>query len=77
MTESERDALYIWKRLSESGKTRIGKRDLNRLCQRFKKAEEMDAGLTELVTRGYIRVLTESAARGRPSVTIEINPEIN
>ena len=75
MLESERDAHYIWKRIQESGQAQFAKRALNRLCQRFKQAEEMDAGLNELATRGYIRILKNSAGRGHPSVTIEVNPE--
>ena len=76
MSEAEKDARYIWKRIRESGQDKIGKRDLTRSCQgRFKKAEDMDAGINELVAHGYIRVVKSGEGRGRPSETIETNPE--
>ena len=75
MSEAERDARYIWKRIRESGQDQIAKRDLNRLCHgRFKKAEYMEPGINELVAHGYIRIV-ETKTGGHPSVMIETNPE--
>ena len=74
MPEAERDARYIWKRIRESGQAQIAKRDLIRLCRRFKDAAEMGSGLKELVERGYIRI-EERRTAGRPAVTVYANPE--
>ena len=76
LTESERDALYIWKRIRNSGQTRLTKSDLNHLCKRFKTADERQPGLDELEQRGYIRT-DKTNTNGRPSVTILINPDAN
>ena len=73
-TEAERDARYIWKRLSESGKAQFTKSDLNRLCKRFKTADERQPGLDELTQRGYIRI-ERAQTPGRPSETVFLNPK--
>lgn len=73
-SQAEKDARYIWKRIRESGQAKVAKRDLIRLCRRFKGAEEMESGLKELTERGYIRV-EERRTAGRPAVTVYTNPE--
>ena len=78
-SQSEKDAQYIWRRLLScvrgGGSLELSKHDSIRLCRRFTKAADMDAGLSELVQRGYIRVNTvKTGGRGRPSETIEVNP---
>lgn len=85
-----KDAKYILRRLNtiydnlENDKTdkkdnkikSISKRDLLRLCQRFHKMEEMEAGLQCLVEHGYISIETiKTGGKGRPSEIIYINPE--
>lgn len=75
LSESERDALYIWKRIRESGQNQFGKSKLLHLCRRFKEhAENMEPGLNELVTHGYVRIVERRTA-GRPAVTVYANPE--
>lgn len=78
ITESreEKDARYILRRLLSDGRTKISKRDLIRLCRKFRSAEEMEPGLEELTERGYIRVETvKTGGRGKPPQIIYLNPE--
>lgn len=65
-------AKYIWYKLE--GYERISKRDLLRLCGRFKSVKEMEPGLQELVRRGYIRI-EATRTRGRKAITIFPNPD--
>lgn len=72
---AEADARYIWERIRKSEQTQISKSNLMRLCQRFKKAKDMNAGINALVEHGYIRVVISGEGRGRKSEMIETNPE--
>ena len=72
-----KDAKYILSKLydidnHDNYDNKISKRDLQRLCQRFKKTEDMDEGLKALVEHGYIRTEKKTGTRGR---WIYINPE--
>ena len=85
-----KDAKYILKRLDESGKHEISKRDLHQTCKDrtgMEKVEGMEPGLNELIRRGYIRVFKSEPTTqnpqnpqnvknkgGRPSWMIEVNP---
>lgn len=75
LTKAERDALYIWERLSKSGKTRFTKSDLNHLCKRFKTAGERKPGIDELTRRRYIRI-EETKTGGRTAETVILNPAV-
>lgn len=76
-----KDARYIISRLEmydfNDLNDFIPKRDVIRLCQRFKTAEEMEPGLQCLEEHGYISIVNEKPAgkRGRPTEKIYINPE--
>lgn len=67
------DAKYILKRIN--GQPKISKRDLIRLCRRFKSAEDMGPGLAELSRRGYIK-LEEAKTGGRTAQNIILNPNV-
>lgn len=85
-----KDAKYILKRIDESGLHEISKRDLHQMCKDkvgMEKVEGMEAGLNELVRRGYIRIFKAGSKSqnsqnpqnpkkrgGRPSWIIEVNP---
>jgi len=71
-----KDAKYIWRRILSTGQDELSKRDALRLCQRFKAAEDMEQGLSKLISNGYICLtkMTLMTKRGRPSETIYINP---
>jgi len=79
-TEEERDAKYILNRLmtndfNDFNDKNISKRELLRLCQRFKTSEQMQPGLDELVKRGYVKIeKIQTGGKGRPSEAITINP---
>lgn len=71
------NAQYVWRRLENSGKDEISKRDLFRLCRgRFKRADEIDAPLRVLTEYGYVRIeVTERDGAGRKaSPVITVNP---
>lgn len=70
----EKDAKYILRRLAADGRTELSKRELLRLCQRFRSTEDMDAGLAELVQRGYLRT-ERIKTGGRSTEQIILNPE--
>lgn len=70
-----KDAKYILKRLKADGSMEINKRDLNRLCQKFSAADDMEPGLNELSRRGYIRIETVKTGKpGNPPQIIYLNP---
>lgn len=73
------DAKYIISRIERNDKNDFNdfilKRDVLRLCQRFKTAEEMQSGLDCLEKHGYIAIVKEKGGKGRPSEKIYINPE--
>lgn len=76
-TQAEKDAKYILRRLEESGKGEISKRDLLRVCQRFRSAKELNPGVEVLVSRGYIRLTKMTKmTKGRPTEKIELNPAL-
>lgn len=73
-TKGQKDARYILRRLEESGKDEISKRDLFKLVQgRLRRVDAMTPGLAELVKRGYICIQKNSTG-GRPTEKIRINP---
>lgn len=74
---SQADARYLWKRIQESGKMTMSKRDLYRLVRgKFKRSEEMEAPLQTLIDMGYIQeeaVEREGVGR-KASPNIHVNP---
>ena len=71
-----KDAKYILRRLKEDGRTEINKRDLIRLCQRFRSSEDMEPGLEELRQRGYIRIeIVKTGKPGKPPQIVYLNPD--
>lgn len=79
LTEEQgiKDAKYILKCCDKRDKCdkSIKKRDLFRLCRRFKTVDEMKPGLDELISHGYIRIYKDNSSSVRSSDIIEINPE--
>lgn len=76
-----KDAKYIFSKLCKKRDTRdtrsFLKRDLLRLCRRFRTNEELQPGLDELVRRGYIRIEKTHNEKGSPeSEIIIVNPDI-
>ncbi len=83
-----RDAKYIISKIDAIAKTdktdktpanpiALSKRDVLRMCAKFKTSEKMEPGLQVLIEHGYIAVVKEetSTKGGRPSEKIVINPE--
>lgn len=71
-----KDGKYILRRLKADGRKEITKRDLIRLCQKFRNAEEMEPGMGELIRRGYIRVETvKTGKQGNPPQIVYLNPD--
>ena len=80
-----KDAKYILRRLDDTGKTEIGKSELQQLCKDrvgMETAEKMEKGLEVLVNRGYIKIEKSPSSKnpknpkkgGRPSHMIYVNP---
>ena len=70
--KGQKDARYILRRLEESGKDEISKRDLFKLVQgRLRRVDAMTPGLAELVKRGYICIQKNSTG-GRPTEKITV-----
>ena len=68
------DAKYLLKRILNTGKDEISKRDLWQICKgKFKKVEEMEPALQMLIDMGYVAEETQNTG-GRPSVKIIVNP---
>lgn len=74
--ETQENARYILKRIATEGKDKLTRSELTRLCRgRFKRAEDMDAALAELVERGYIRERGEEIGyNNRRQVCYDVNP---
>lgn len=71
---TQQDAKYLWKRIMNTGKYELSKRELFNLCRgRFQKVADMEAGLETLVSMGYIREITKETG-GRPTKIILVNP---
>ena len=72
--QTEEDAKYLLKRILNTGKDEISKRDLWQTCKgKFKKVEEMEPALQMLIDMGYVAEATQNTG-GRPSVKIIVNP---
>lgn len=67
------DAKYILRRLQAKGTQAISERNLQKLCKRFHKMEELYTPLTMLEERGYIR-RERVQTGGRPTERILVNP---
>jgi len=67
---------YILKHLSKSRPDQITVRDVMRLCQRFKKAEDLTKPMNRLTEYGYLMELpsTYSGTGRRPPQSWEVNP---
>lgn len=71
------NAKYLWRRIYNSGNTELSKHDLLQLTRgKFKRAEDMEPAIQELIDRNFIRrtVKKQPGGRGRPSEIIEVNP---
>ncbi len=66
-------ARYILEKLEAEGEPELSKRELRRICRKFKRADEMTPALKMLEEREYIRI-GRSLTGGRPSETIRVNP---
>lgn len=68
------DAKYLLKRILNTGKDEISKRDLFNICKgKFEKVEKMEPALQMLIDMGYVAEETQNTG-GRPSVKIIVNP---
>ncbi|MCD8147754.1 MAG: DUF3987 domain-containing protein [Clostridiales bacterium] len=67
------DAKYISQKLQRLGEPEVSKRELRRICRRFKRADEMAPALKMLEEREYIRI-DRSLTGGRPTEIIRVNP---
>lgn len=66
---------YTVHKLRENGKVdNISKREILRICRRYQKASELDLVLNELENLGYLELIEEEKAAGRPSTMYTINP---
>lgn len=77
MTESQdvRDAKYILSRCREKHVTELSKRELLRLCQRFKTNEDIENTLELLEDMRMVRRKTiQTATKGRPPERVKFNP---
>ena len=73
-SESYEDAKYLWRRIMESGKTELSKRDLFNLCKgKFKTVEQMQPSFQILIERSFIRE-EEKKIGGRPTKKLMVNP---
>ena len=57
--EEEKSAKYVLNRIKKSGSLELSKREILRLCKRFKSAEELDEPLNILEDMGYIRLFCD------------------
>ena len=73
-SRSEEDAKYIMRRLL--GMRDVTRSELTKLCQgRFKRAKDMEAALSVLEERGYIRAIDQGIGyQGRTRRTYQVNP---
>ena len=72
--EDYEDARYLLRRLVNSGRDEISKRDLHQRCKgKFKVVEVMEPALNRLVSMGHVRI-AEVLTGGRPTTTIRLNP---
>ena len=73
-SESYEDAKYLWRRITESGRTELSRRDLFNLCKgKFKTVEQMQPSFQILIERGFIRE-EEKKTGGRPTRKVTVNP---
>lgn len=76
--DEEKTAKYVLNRIKKSGSLELSKREILRLCRKFKTAEELEEPLNVLEDLGYIREMNiEYSSTGRkPSIKFKINPYI-
>ena len=73
-SESYEDAKYLWRRITESGKSELSKRDLFNLCKgKFRTVDQMQPSFQILIERGFVRE-EERKTGGRPTKKVTINP---
>ena len=71
------DGKYVLKAIKDSGLAEFTRRDIMRLCRKFKKADDVQAVLSMLIEYGYISEKAEKPyiGKGRPPLTkYVINP---
>ena len=72
--EGHRHAEYLLKRIGNTGKNKLSKRDLFDMCKgKFKTVEAMEQPLKVLSEMGYIREIDKSTG-GRPTKILYVNP---
>lgn len=68
------DGKYLLRRINSAGADQISRRDLFRLCHgKFRRVDDMQAGINELIERGYLREIEQSTG-GRPTKILMVNP---
>lgn len=75
--DEEKSAKYVLNRIKKSGSLELSKREILRLCKRFKSAEEFQEPLELLEDMGYIRKVLNKSTGGRPGEKFKINPLLN
>ena len=75
--DEEKSAKYVLNRIKKSGSLELSKREILRLCQKYKSVDELEEPLNILEDFGYIRfIVSEQRSKGRPSEKYKINPLI-
>lgn len=77
LDKTSADAQYILRQFEKGRYTEITRTELNRLCRgRFQQVEAMEAGVNELIERGFVREKRNPLGyRNRTQMVYEINPK--
>lgn len=66
------DGKYVLKAIKDSGLAEFTRRDIMRLCRKFKKADDVQAVLEMLIEYGYISEKLKTIPRKRQTTTYEV-----
>ncbi|MCD2492960.1 DUF3987 domain-containing protein [Lacrimispora sp. NSJ-141] len=70
---------YVLDAIKNAGLAEVTRRDVQRLCRRFKRAEELQLVLDNLVGYGYLSVIDDGKYKGKgrpPAMKYAVNPYI-
>lgn len=73
-----RDCKYVLNAIRDTGLMELSKRDILRLCRRFRKAEDLQPALDRLCEYGYLaqKADEEGKRQGRPTQVYLVNPAV-
>jgi len=68
----------VLEKIIKSGKQTLSRRDIQRLCRRFEKAQDFIPSLEILEDYGYIKSFIQEPANAwnKPNVIYKINPNV-